>query len=371
MNSQRGKASTNASRQNKSQKSGQIRKSQTYANKYKQPLKNFPAPKKSPQVSSAVAYATTQNTGKARVIRTDYDSCKINHRELIGSLTGTVNFANGLVFAINPGITNTFPWLSTQALGWEKYKFTKFHVCSYPRCSSATNGSIMMSPDYDAADSVPLNEAISSTYYGTVEDAPWKEIRLVLDPKRLQAERYIRTGPLSANLDIKTYDVANVFINTTDGSAINWSKIWVEYEVILMNPQLPSSGVPGSGTVQGAGGSIAAATPFGAVPIFLGSYLTGLQSGNVLLFSGLTVGVEYLLSMHFIGTAITSVNTSGAVGVTGRTGDFIVSSNGLVAECFLTLTATSSSGTIPVNIAATTITSSQGVLSAIVPTPGF
>jgi len=104
----------------------------------------------------------------------------------------------------------------------------------------------MLVPDYDAADAVPSTEIIASSYRDVVEEVPWTlEFTCTLDPKALMEpgnRKYIRSGTLASNLDIKTYDGGNLFVCTVDGTAVNWGKLWVEYDVEFFIPQTPSSG---------------------------------------------------------------------------------------------------------------------------------
>jgi hypothetical protein len=93
-------------------------------------------------------------------------------------------------------------------------------------------GTIMLIPDYDAADAAPQTEVIACSYRGTMAMVPWTEcFEMRLDPGMMNlgtSHKFIRTSGLAANLDIKTYDSANVYLAATDGSAVNWGKLWVE-----------------------------------------------------------------------------------------------------------------------------------------------
>jgi hypothetical protein len=329
-------------------------------------------PKQVKQASVAAAYATGQSSGKAQVYRQSSDSCRIVHRELVSSLTGSINFTVQNSYSINPGIAATFPWLALQAQGWERYHFNKLKLCYYTRTGSNTPGSVIMSPDYDAADSAPVNEQIASTYFGTEEDAPWKDITLGFDNRLLSGERFVRTGQLAANLDIKTYDVANAYVSTIDGTAVAWGKLWFEYDVTLLNPQSPASGAQGSGTLTSGGGSIASATPFGAVPVSTGPYALSATATNVLTFSGLNIGAEYALFAGSKGTVITSYGFATLIGgtqVTGGLAGFPAAATS--GDAFITFTATASSGSVIVSSASSTITFSCAVLSALSPAPSF
>lgn len=323
------------------------------------------------RVGVAAAYATGQTTRNPRVSRSGVDSTRIIHRELIGSVVGTVLYTVGNSFSINPGLFATFPWLSTQALGWEKYRFNSLRLCYYTRTGSNTPGSVILTPDYDAADVAPVNEQIASAYHGTQEDVAWKDNCMVFDQKILGQERFIRTGGLAANLDIKTYDIANTYVGTLDGTAVNWGKLWIEYDITLINQQLNSSGPSGTGTIAGAGGSLAAATPYGAAPLTLGSYNIIAPATNKVTLSGLNIGSEYSFSAAISGTVITVFNISTFIGGTQVNQLNGINGAATQASAIATFTAQSNTVTFVLNVTATTVTFSLGVNAALVPTPSF
>jgi hypothetical protein len=224
------------------------------------------------------------------------DQVRIIHRELVGSVTGSTAYTTALSVALNPGLSASFPWLASQAQSWERYRFNKLRFCYYTRTGSNVPGSVQMVPDYDAADAAPASEQIASTYEDVEEDAPWKDICCELRPSALHAlgpSKFIRTSALNvlgaANQDIKTYDAGNFFLNTIDGTNVNWGKLWVEYDVTLMTPQLP----PGGGGPIAAQGITATApttasmlgtptpvTNSSALVTVAGEVVTFLQAGN-------------------------------------------------------------------------------------------
>jgi len=323
------------------------------------------------QSSVASAYATRQSTGNATIFRNNSDSCRIIHRELVGSVVGSVNYVVGNTFSINPGLSNSFPWLAVQAQGWEKYKFNKLKLCYYTRTGSNTPGSVILSPDYDAADSAPVNEQIASAYHGTEEDVAWKDDCLTFDPKRLNQERFIRLGGLAANLDIKTYDVANAYVGTLDGTAIAWGKLWFEYDITLINQQLNSSGPQGAGELNGNGGSKSAAIPFGLLPVTTGSYNI-TAAGPIISMTGLSIGTEYCITITADGTVLTNAGIGTFVGLTSKTGLFGGTNAAATIACtVLTVTATANVASFTWTITATTVSAAQLVISALSPAPGF
>lgn len=119
------------------------------------------------QQSAAAAYATGQSTGKAAISRMSVDSCRIRHRELVASITGSAAFTVASNFSINPGLPASFPWLSVEAQGWEKYRFESLKLCYYTRTGTNVPGSLLLAADYDAADAAPATEQIASAYFGT------------------------------------------------------------------------------------------------------------------------------------------------------------------------------------------------------------
>jgi len=173
------------------------------------------------------------------------NSCRIVHRELVASISGSPAFSVQQTLKLNPGLAETFPWLATQAQSWEEYKFHRLKFCYYTRTGSTTVGSIQLAPDYDAADDPPASEQIASSFEDVVEDAPWKDLECRLSPQAMfpmGPKKFIRSGALSANQDIKTYDAGQLFICCTDGAAVGWGKLWVEYDVELFVPANAASG---------------------------------------------------------------------------------------------------------------------------------
>jgi len=252
-------------------------------------------PRPGKQVSAAAAYSTGQ-ASSAPMIQASRDSARIVHRELIASVVGSGAFTVQKSFSLNPGLAATFPWLSTQAQSWEAYRFNKLKFCAYTRTGSATPGSLMLVPDYDAADAAPATETIASSYEDVEEDVPWKDIECTLRPGSMHAlgpRKFIRLGALPANQDVKTYDAGTLFVCTVDGSAVNWSKLWVEYDVTLFTPQLPPSGAGVLASDHRVGTLNVTANNFANPVVQAGSTPLFTIAGNVLTF--VTAG-EFLIT---------------------------------------------------------------------------
>jgi hypothetical protein len=179
--------------------------------------------------------------------RTSHDWQRIVHREKIAKVVtpGTGAFNILRTVALQPGLPASFPWLANEASGWESYRINRMRFTLVPAVGTATAGDIIMAPDYDAADPAPVGEAAMSSYTDAQEANTWARFTCEMDPDLLNGEerrKYIRNGALSPNLDIKTYDSGNLFVASTDDTAANTSKLWVDYDVTLYNPHVPSGG---------------------------------------------------------------------------------------------------------------------------------
>jgi hypothetical protein len=321
-------------------------------------------------VAVAAAYARGQSTTEPR-ISGNYAKTNIRHRELIYSVVGTSTFTTGATFAINPGLPATFPWLSSQALGWEQYKFNKLRFCYYSRTGTTTPGSILLIPDYDAADSAPLTEQVASSYRDVVEEVPWvEEFTCPLDPKALHEtgnRKFVRTGALAANLDVKTYDGGNLFVCTTDGTAVNWGKLWVEYDVDFFVPQLPPQGLfIASFLINNSGTGLTQSAVMGTGSVAYGPI--GLSCPlAVLTMSNLLIGQEYQLTYLMAATVTTAASFSGITGGTYVTSVVYGNPNGPSTGSSLGTNVTVAGKTF----IATSTTASITITSGTATTPAF
>jgi hypothetical protein len=266
--------------------------------------------------AAPAAYSVAQGTSEPRMSAQTRDGVRIVHRELVASIVGSSTFNVGTSLALNPGLAASFPWLSTQATGWEQFRFNKLKFCYYSRCATSTPGSIMMVPDYDAADGQPISEQIASAYRDVEEEVPWTPtFSCALNVNAMHPDgrrKFIRQGALASNLDIKTYDVGNMFVCSTDGTAINWGKLWVEYDVSLFVPQLqpggPTTAVYGGSFV--GGGTTTGANPLGTTPTSSPAN-NGISVNNSSVITLANPG-NYLVNAYVTGTSINALTFTGS-----------------------------------------------------------
>jgi len=278
--------------------------------------------------SAGSAYATGQAT-TAPIIRATRESSRIIHRELVGSIVGSTLFATPFAFALNPGLSASFPWLSTQAQAWELYRFNKLEYKYFTRTASTTPGSVLLIPDYDAADAAPNTEVIASSYEDVTEDAPWKDQCCTLRPSSMHPigpKKFVRTAGLAANLDVKTYDAGTLFVGTIDGTAVNWGKLWVEYDITLYTPQLQPQGtlqnaqhyaaaanlVPTSANMLGSAAGVISPSSTSNIVVVAGEVITFQQAGLFLVnYNVLTATTATQTVAPAVGAGNVAVTTFG------------------------------------------------------------
>jgi hypothetical protein len=274
------------------------------------------------QSSVAAAYSTGISGNKPSISQKSSDSCVVAHKELIANLSGssTAAFTQLLQLALQPGLASSFPWLSNIAQNWQFYRFKRLRFCFYTRTGSTTVGSIVIVPDYNPADAAPSNEVIASSYEDVQEDVPWKDQCCVLRPLAMHGigtKKLIRSGPLAANLDINQYDSGNLWVFSVDSAAAAiWGKLWVEYEVEFMTPQLLPGGVElnSVSTITTTAATTAAPLTGG---ILLGTGpIASFTAAGVVTLSNLVVGAEYIATYQSTGSAAFTASYGTLVGLT-------------------------------------------------------
>lgn len=190
------------------------------------------------KVGAFVATASTQRSTRPKGGMTAQNSRRIIHRELVGSVSGSTSF-NVTRYALNPGLSLTFPWLSSQATGWEQYRFNMLKFEYITRCATSTAGSVILSPEYDPSDAPPANEAAATNAMDSVEDAPWKNISCSLTTTAMFPQgprKFIRSSNVAG--DVRNFDAGAFFLCTVEEAGTDpIGKLWVEYDVELFVPQ--------------------------------------------------------------------------------------------------------------------------------------
>lgn len=211
---------------------------------------------------------------------------RIRHREYIAEATGSAAYA-ATAYSVNPGVGTTFPWLSQMAGLFESYLFNSLKFQYRTEAATSAAGKALLSVDWDAADATPTSKILQLQERTKADDAVWQNFDLPCDVADLRknGQRYIRTGSLAANLDIKTYDVGT-FVFGTQGSTGAIGELWVEYDVELITPNSSANPSAGSAAKIVGATSISTAQIFGTNPtITQANNLPITVSANTITFN--------------------------------------------------------------------------------------
>jgi hypothetical protein len=180
------------------------------------------------------------------IVKMGRDCTIVTHREYIADVNSASSAFQVQKYSINPGISTTFPWLSSVANRFESYLFDRLTFSYEPICPTNTAGSVILSVDYDANDPAPNNKVTAMAYSGAVRTSPWDLVNFNAyksDLSKFGVQRYTRAANVTG--DIKTYDIGSLFVCTssTPTAATTLGELYVEYTCKFYTPQLsPVSG---------------------------------------------------------------------------------------------------------------------------------
>lgn len=171
----------------------------------------------------------------------------LRHREYIGDITASSAFTIQS-YPINPGQSDTFPWLSGVANNFEEYMVTgmifeyKTLSADYTTASSAALGYVAMATQYNSLQPDFVDKIHLENYEFSNSAKPSETFIHPVECKRSLnpvSQLYVRTGPVEANADQRLYDLGKFQIATggNSGSGI-LGELWCTYEVCLFKPKL-------------------------------------------------------------------------------------------------------------------------------------
>jgi len=243
----------------------------------------------------------------------------VRHREYIGEVNGSVNYAV-TSFPVNPGMIQTFPWLARfPAQGYDLYHFKYIRFCYESEKSTASNGSVMLAYDYDASDSSPSNKISIMAYNGAVRSSCWAPISCPASTAMINKvkNRFVRSGSLSANQDIKLYDTANFFIavqGCADSSVMG--ELYVEYEVELFSPQLDLASNLLAISAEVTNATVSLTNPLGGTPTITGGIPMVVTSNQI----AFTIPNSYLVYVLCAGTVFNNGSSIATIFPSSGTG---------------------------------------------------
>lgn len=178
-------------------------------------------------------------------------SVTVRHKEYLGEIitSSTARGFKSTAYPINPGVPQTFPWLSGIASAYTEYEFKGlvFHFQTtageYSGSGDVAVGALMMATKYRSTDAPFTNKIqMLNEFFSTstkVADSAAHAIECAPNQTVL-GSRYIRQSPADIVGDEKFYDLGEFNVATTGvaGSNITVGELWVTYEVVLRKPRL-------------------------------------------------------------------------------------------------------------------------------------
>lgn len=250
--------------------------------------------------------------GSVPMMHKDGQTIIVRHKEFLGELRGSVNFAVRNMFSLNPGVENTFPWLASIASKFQEYKLrgAVFHYVPTSgtaiSSTSAALGSVMFQTSYRSTDNPPIHKQEMLNEYWSSEARPCDAFchPIECDPKENPYNlHYVRSGELPAGVDKLLYDMGRTFV-AVSGQQSNdqvLGDIWITYEVELKKPvmhdQVNDASKAFAAIVIDNAGSITNATPFaGDVGYAPYNTMTGITlATNVITIPADLAGAFYIM----------------------------------------------------------------------------
>jgi hypothetical protein len=201
------------------------------------------------------------------------DGVRVRHREFIGDINSSTSFVNSS-YSMNPGLSDSFPWLSALAQNFEEYRWEglvfEFKSTSADALNSTNTalGTIILAAEYNAAAANYINKQQAENTMWAVSTKPSCDTLLPIEcmpTLNPLANHYVRIGAVPSGQDIRLYDLCNVQVMSVGSQAIaSVGELWVSYDVVLLKPQL-SSGLNLAGqTAHYSLNAVGSTGPFGS-----------------------------------------------------------------------------------------------------------
>lgn len=243
----------------------------------------------------------------------------VRHREYLGDISATVAFTIQS-YPLNPGLMDSFPWLSSIAQHFEQYKFRgvifEFKSLSSDAVLSASTssalGSVIMATQYNALNPAFPDKFTMENYEFANSSKPSLSFIHPVECLKKDTsvlELYVRGSAAPAGSDLRLFDLGNFYVATVGMQAASGiaGELWCTYEIELIKPKISNPlNIDHLMDHFRLSPTLTNAAPFTAATLHY-STLGGALSPNVYSFpTNISSGV-YLLFWEIVGssTAIT------------------------------------------------------------------
>ncbi|QMW68718.1 capsid protein [Crucivirus-224] len=247
------------------------------------------------------------------LINQSHRSVCLRHREFITDITASSAFTIN-AFDINPGLSDSFPWLSGVANNFEEYMIAgmvyeyKSLSADYTTASSAALGYVAMATQYNPllpefTDKVHLeNYEFANSAKPSENFIHPIECKKSLNPVN---QLFVRTGAVETGADQRLYDLGKFQIATAgnSGSGI-LGELWCTYEIHFFKPKLvDAEDILMAGHWQL--NSVTNASPLGsaAATEVTGTNLPVTLTGGSIEFPSTISDGRYLITYNVVGSS--------------------------------------------------------------------
>lgn len=286
----------------------------------------------------------------------------ICHREYLGDVkTGAANTFSNTSYNLNPGLRETFPWLSTIAQNYDQFVIHGM-VFEYKTTSSdalnSTNtalGSVIMATQYNPLQADFQNKQEMENYEMAQSCKPSLSQLHGIECAKNQTPQnhlYVRTAKVPTGQDARWFDMGKFQIATTGFQAANVviGELWVSYMVEFFKPKVPNSfgGNIYSSYYARTGG--AAANPFGTATTDALGTLTLTVTNTTVTFEP-DPNSLYLFTVYWQGTAAVIGQPTSTVTNAAKTQTRVGSADGVTSAAWMIqYLITSDSSNLPVTV---------------------
>jgi hypothetical protein len=260
---------------------------------------------------------------KARERRNNDGSRTIFFEEYVQDINGSVAFS-AASFPVQPGVATLFAWLASQAIAYQEYRVESLSFRFESEREATVPGKLMLAFQPDPSDALPAGKQEMLENEFKAKCKAWENCRLTLPQRFLQKEalqrtRFVRSGTLAANLDIKLYDLGQLIVASQgQADAAGIGELYVEYGITLFTPVISAGAQAAATSASIASGSATSKTAqFGTAGTVTGG-LAVTAATNTLTFQRVgkyfveqvVTGTGLFTSFNptFTGTATTTVN---------------------------------------------------------------
>lgn len=145
-------------------------------------------------------------------------------------------------FDFNPACTFLFPWISSIALNFERFRFRNLRFRLISSAATTTAGRVYMAVDYDYDDPPAATKLALMNNRSTVEGPVWKDLTLSCSTPELHRdmpEKFVAHPTRSGGVEPRTAYCGYLMVAAETAVGVSWD-LEVSYEVELCVPVLDS-----------------------------------------------------------------------------------------------------------------------------------